>query len=329
MGPGALARVLGPLGKLFPAANFPDLLVGLEMSDDAAVYRISDDLAVIQTLDFFTPIVDDPYDYGAIAAANAMSDIYAMGGEVVMALNICGFPPRLPVEIVGEILRGGAEKVAEAGAVLAGGHTIDDNEPKYGLSVMGFVHPARTLTKAGARPGDMLVLTKALGVGIVTTAAKGDVASPDHLAEAVAQMKKLNRGAARAAQAIGVHAATDITGFGLLGHSYEMAEKSHVCLRFRVDKLPFVAGAKAYAEQWLFPAGSCNNQRFYGEHVSFAEGVSEEMQNLLFTPETSGGLLIAVPQERVGRLTEVLIDSGVDSWIVGDVVPGAGVQVVS
>jgi len=284
---------------------------------------------VIQTLDFFTPIVDDPYDYGAIAAANAMSDIYAMGGEVVMALNICGFPPRLPVEIVGEILRGGAEKVAEAGAVLAGGHTIDDNEPKYGLSVMGFVHPARILTKAGARPGDVLVLTKALGVGIVTTAAKGDVASPDHLAEAVAQMKKLNRGAARAAQAIGVHAATDITGFGLLGHSYEMAEKSHVCLRFRVDKLPFVAGAKAYAEQWLFPAGSCNNQRFYGEHVSFAEGVSEEMQNLLFTPETSGGLLIAVPQERVGRLTEVLIDSGVDSWIVGDVVPGAGVQVVS
>lgn len=314
---------------MFRAEEFPSLLVGLEVSDDAAVYKINDEIAVIQTLDFFPPVVDDPYDYGAIAAANAMSDIYAMGGEVVMALNICGFPPRLPVEIVGEILRGGAEKVAEAGAVLAGGHTIDDNEPKYGLSVMGFVHPARILTKAGARPGDVLVLTKALGVGIVTTAAKGDVASPDHLAEAVAQMKKLNRGAARAAQAIGVHAATDITGFGLLGHSYEMAEKSHVCLRFRVDKLPFVAGAKAYAEQWLFPAGSCNNQRFYGEHVSFAEGVSEEMQNLLFTPETSGGLLIAVPQERVGRLTEVLIDSGVDSWIVGDVVPGAGVQVVS
>lgn len=200
MGPETLAQVLRPLRELFRAKDYPQLLVGLEVSDDAAVYKINDEVAVIQTLDFFTPVVDDPYDYGAIAAANAMSDIYAMGGQVTLALNICGFPPDLPPEITSEILRGGAEKVAEAGGVLAGGHTIDDKEPKYGLSVMGLVHPGRVLTKGGAQPGDALLLTKPLGVGIITTAFKGDVADLQHVAAAVESMKKLNRQAASLAQ---------------------------------------------------------------------------------------------------------------------------------
>ncbi len=327
MGPETLAQVLRPLRELFRPADFPNLLVGLEVADDAAVYRLSPEIAVIQTLDFFTPVVDDPYTYGAIAAANAMSDIYAMGGEVTLALNIAAFPPKLPPEIVAEILRGGGEKVAEAGAVLAGGHTIDDEEPKYGLSVMGVVHPDRILTKGGARPGDALVLTKPLGVGIVTTAAKGDVADPAHLAEAAVSMMRLNREAARIVQEVGVHAVTDVTGFGLLGHGQEMAEKSGVRLRFALDRLPFVAGAREYAEQWLFPAGTCNNERFYQEHITFGPGVSDEDQQLLYTPETSGGLLVAVPPERLGALLEAFRCADHPCWVVGEVVPGAGVEV--
>ncbi len=327
MGPEALAQVLRPLQNLFRAQDYPELLVGLEISDDAAVYKISDEIAVIQTLDFFTPVVDDAYDYGAIAAANAMSDVYAMGGQVALALNICGFPPNLPPEIISEILRGGAEKVREAGGVLAGGHTIDDNEPKYGLAVMGLIHPDRILTKAGARPGDVLALTKPLGVGIITTAAKGDAADPAHVAAAVESMKKLNRQAARLVQQIGVHACTDITGFALLGHGYEMAEKSGVRLRFHVDRLPFLEGAKGYAEQWLFPGGACRNQQCYERHVEFAPGISDEMRQLLFTPETSGGLLVAVPPDKVERLTALFASEGQACWIVGEVTEGQGIQV--
>ncbi len=312
---------------MFRAEEYPNLLVGLEVSDDAAVYKINDEVALIHTLDFFPPVVDDPYDYGAIAAANAMSDVYAMGGEVVLALNICGFPPDLPPEIVAEILRGGAEKVAEAGGVLAGGHTLDDKEPKYGLAVMGFVHPDRVLTKAGAQPGDALILTKPLGVGIITTALKGQVADPTHVAAAVETMKKLNRDAARLIQQAGVRACTDITGFALLGHGYEMAEKSGVRLRFYVDTLPFLEGAKQYAEGWLFPGGSCRNQQFYERWVDFAPGVSEEMQMLLFTPETSGGLLVAVPPERLERLTTLFADKGRPCWVIGEVLEGEGVIV--
>jgi len=243
MGPETLAQVLRPLQGLFSARDYPNMLVGLEVSDDAAVYKITDEVAVIQTLDFFTPVVDDAYAYGAIAAANAMSDIYAMGGQVALALNICGFPPDLPLEIISEILRGGAEKVREAGGVLAGGHTIDDNEPKYGLAVMGLVHPRRILTKGGARPGDLLAITKPLGTGIITTAAKGDAADPAHVAGAIASMQKLNRQAVQWIQQAEVHACTDITGFGLLGHGYEMAEKSGVRLHFRIDRLSFLEGS--------------------------------------------------------------------------------------
>jgi selenide,water dikinase len=329
MGPEALAQVLRPLRDLFPAEEHPELLVGLSISDDAAVYRVSDEVAIIQTLDFFTPIVDDAYDYGAIAAANAMSDVYAMGGDVALALNICGFPPDLPLEITREILRGGAEKVVEAGGVLAGGHTIDDEEPKYGLSVMGTVHPDRVWTKAAARPGDVLVLTKPLGVGIITTALKGDKADPAHVAGAVESMKKLNREAADLIRQVGVRAVTDITGFALLGHGHEMAEKSGVRLRFQVEQIPLLAGAREYADLWLFPGGTCDNERAYEDAVTFASGIEEEMAQLLYTPETSGGLLVAVPPEKVDRLTRLFDEAGHPCWVVGEVVEGRGVEVVS
>ena len=328
MGPETLAQVLRPLKGLFPADQHPQLIVGLEVSDDAAVYQISDEVAIIQTLDFFTPVVDDPYDYGAIAAANAMSDVYAMGGEVVLALNICGFPPELPLEMVTEILRGGAEKIAEAGGVLAGGHTIEDKEPKYGLSVMGIVHPDRVLTKAGAQPGDVLVLTKLLGSGIITTAFKGDAADPAHLAAATESMKTLNRRAAQLIQRVGVHACTDITGFALLGHAFEMAEKSGVRLRLRANQIAFLPGARQYADEWLFPGGTCNNERAYQHAVAFGPAIPEELQQLLYTPETSGGLLVAVPRDRIEGLTALCVDEGQPCWVIGEVVEGAGIEVL-
>lgn len=329
MGPQALAQVLRPLRDLFSAERHPELIVGLSVSDDAAVYRISDEIAIIQTLDFFTPVVDDPYDYGAIAAANAMSDVYAMGGEVVLALNICGFPPDLPPEIASEILRGGGEKVAEAGAVLAGGHTIDDEEPKYGLSVMGLVHPERVWTKAAARPLDVLVLTKPLGVGIITTVLKADVAAPAHIAAAVESMKKLNREAAHIMQQIEVHAVTDVTGFALLGHGYEMAEKSGVRLRFHVEQLPFLEGAKEYADMWLFPGGTCDNERAYEHAVTFAPDIDDEIRQLLYTPETSGGLLAAIPAHQLDELVQRFQEAGQPCWVVGEVVEGEGIEVIS
>ena len=328
MGPEALAQVLRPLQNMFRAEDYPELLVGLEVSDDAAVYKINDEVAVIQTLDFFPPVVDDPYDYGAVAAANAMSDVYAMGGEVVLALNICGFPPDLPPDIVTEILRGGAEKVAEARGILAGGHTLDDKEPKYGLAVMGFVHPNRVLTKAGAQPGDVLILTKPLGVGIITTALKREMADPAHVKAAVESMKKLSREAARLVQSVGVHACTDITGFALLGHAQEMAEKSGVGIRFYLEKLPFLEGARGYAEDGLFPGGACRNQKHYASQVRFALGIPEEMQMLLFTPETSGGLLIAVSSEKLEELTTLFSAEGQEHWTIGEVVEGEGIEVV-
>ena len=327
MGPETLAQVLRPLRSIFPPANFPDLLVGLAIADDAAVWRITDEVAVILTLDFFTPVVDDPYLYGAIAAANAMSDVYAMGGEVALALNIAAFPNDLPPEMISEILRGGAEKVAEAGGVLAGGHTIDDKEPKYGLAVMGLVHPQRVFTKAGARAGDVLVLTKPLGVGLITTAAKADEADPAHLAEAAASMSRLNRTAARLLREAGVDALTDITGFALLGHGCEMAEKSGVRLRFDLQRLPFVSGAREYADAWLFPAGACNNETAYKSCVSFAPGIPEEVQQLLYTPETSGGLLAALSAEKVPGLLAACAAAGQDCWVVGEVVEGEGVEI--
>lgn len=327
MGPEALAQVLRSLQDVFSAEHHPNLLVGLDVGDDAAVYRINDQVAIIHTLDFFPPVVDDPYDYGAIAAANAMSDIYAMGGEVVLALNISAFPSDLPAEIVIEILRGGAEKVAEAGGAIAGGHTLDDKEPKYGLAVMGLVHPDQVLTKANAQPGDVLVLTKPLGVGIITTALKGGVADPNHVAGAVASMVKISRRASQLIQKVGVHACTDITGFAILGHSYEMAEKSRVRIRLHASKLPFLDGAQVYAQDWLFPGGACRNQEYYQQWVDFAPSISEEMKMLLFTPETSGGLLASVPPEKVNQLIALFAEAEHPLWVVGEVVEGEGIEV--
>jgi selenide,water dikinase len=320
--------VLRPLKETFDETAFPNLLIGLASPDDAAVYRISEEQAIIFTTDFFTPVVDDPYTFGAVAAANAMSDVYAMGGQVVLALSIAAFPPKLPATILGEILRGAAEKVAEAGGVIAGGHTIDDDEPKFGLAVMGMVHPGRVGKKGGARPGDLLLLTKPLGVGIITTAAKGDAADPAHLEGAIQSMLQLNRQAAHLAQQVDFHAMTDVTGFALLGHGYEMAGQSRVGFRFFFEQIPFLPGAKDYAEQWLFPGGACNNQRTYQQHISF-NGLEEEMQMLLFTPETSGGLLIALPPAEAARLEALFRDAGQPIWRVGEVLAGKGIEVRS
>jgi len=315
------------LRETFDETSFPNLMVGLNSPDDAAVYRIGDDQALIFTTDFFTPVVDDPYIYGAVAAANAMSDVYAMGGQVVLALSIAAFPPKLPAATISEILRGAAEKVAEAGGVIAGGHTIDDEEPKFGLAVMGTVHPSRVGRKGGARPGDCLLLTKPLGVGIITTAAKGDQADPAHLDAAIQSMMHLNRQAAEQAQQVPFHAMTDITGFALLGHAHEMASPSGVRFRFKLKQLPFLEGAMDYAAMWLFPAGTCNNERTFQDHITFRD-IPDEIQQLLYTPETSGGLLIALEPAEADRLETLYRQAGQPVWRVGEVVEGAGIEVV-
>jgi len=302
-------------------------MVGLSSPDDAAVYRLNEKTALIFTTDFFTPIVDDPYTYGAIAAANAMSDVYAMGGRVLMALSIAAFPPKLPGRVIGEILRGAGEKVAEAGGVIAGGHTIDDNEPKFGLAVVGVVDPGRVATKGGVQAGDQILLTKPLGVGIITTAAKGDAAESAHLAAAIQSMMQLNRRAAQLAEEVTVHAMTDVTGYALLGHSYEMASLSGVGLRFTFDRLPFLPGAKEYADLSLFPGGSCRNQETYARHVSFGK-LEEEMQLLLFTPETSGGLLIALSPGEADRLETLCCEAGQAVWRVGEAFEGEGIEIL-
>jgi selenide,water dikinase len=327
MGPEALAQVLRPLQDVFQGRNFPGLLVGLDSGDDAAVYKIDNETAIIQTIDFFTPIVDDPYEFGAIAAANAVSDVYAMGGDVLLALNVCAFPRNLPVQVISEILRGGAEKVAEAGGVLAGGHTIVDKEPKYGLAVLGLVHPEHLLTRAGARVGDIVVLTKPLGVGLVTTALKKGAAESSHLGKAVKSMITLNKEASRLIRQVDVSACTDITGFSLLGHSCEMAQKSGVRIKLSFSRLPFIEGALDYAEKRFFPGGACSNERYYKKHVVFPPGLSDEMKMALFTPETSGGLFAAVSKDSWQSLADRFDRDKHPFRIVGEVVDGQGVEV--
>jgi len=327
MGPGDLEKLLIPLYGYV----HPDLIVGLEGGDDAAVYRISREQAIIQTVDFFPPVVDDPYDYGAIAAANAMSDVYAMGGEVLLALNVAAFPETLPVEVINEILRGGAEKVAEAGGVVAGGHTLTDEEPKYGLCVTGIVHPDSVVTKAGAQVGDALILTKPLGVGLITTALRAQEAEPEHVEGAVKSMLRLNRAAAQAMQEVGVHACTDITGFALLGHAWEMAKRSKVGLRISASALPLLPGALGYAARGFIPGGLVRNRHYILENdrAVLPEGLSEEMVDLLFCPETSGGLLIALPPDRLTRLQELLTERGEEHWVIGEVIEGDKIEVVA
>ena len=295
------------------------MLVGLDDPDDAAVWRLDDKRALVVTTDFFTPVVDDPFDYGAIAAANALSDVYAMGGSPFLALNIAALPPDLPAEISTGILRGGAEKAREAGVVLAGGHTIQDKEPKYGLIVLGFVEPERLITKRGAQPGDVLVLSKPLGFGTITTALKRDQVQAADLAEAVSWMKRLNKAAAQAALTTGVRAGTDITGFSLLGHAWEMAQASGVDLHFDFDQIPFIQGAKHYAQEWIFPGGSSDNRLYFSPHVKFSAAIDEPSQMLLFDAQTSGGLLLAVPKAKLQTISTAAQELEQPLWVVGEV----------
>jgi selenide, water dikinase len=300
--------------------------VATNTADDAGVYRISADLALVQTVDVFTPVVDEPYWFGAIAAANALSDVYAMGGVPRTALNIAGFPrSKLPLEVLGEILRGGGEKCAEAGVAVIGGHTLDDPEPKFGLSVTGFVHPDRVVTNAAARPGDRLVLTKPLGLGVITTGIKQERTTRSTIDEAIRVMAALNRAAGQAMADVGVSAATDITGFGLLGHLHEMTRASGVRARILLSAVPILEEAWGLARAGIVPAGTQRNRAALAGAVIW-EGINEDGQILLCDAQTSGGLLIAVSGDRLARLVDALRAGGaVASEEVGEItVEGAG-----
>ena len=316
-----------PIQNFFDPADYPDLLVGLGEPDDAAVWRLEEGRALVATTDFFTPVVDNPYDFGAIAAANALSDVYAMGGKPFLALNVAAIPLDLPAEVVGEILRGGAEKARQAGGVIAGGHTIQDKEPKYGLMVLGFVDPEHMLTKGGARPGDVLVLNKPLGFGTTTTALKQGRADPTDVSEVVGWMKKLNAIAASLALEFGLQGGTDITGYGLLGHALEMAQASGVGLRFALEKIPFTRGARRYADEFIFPGGSSDNREYYRSQVTFDPAIDEPYQMLLFDAQTSGGLLLAVPPERLEALLARAAQVGEVLWVVGEAFAGQDIVV--
>ena len=279
------------------------------------------------SLDFFAPLVDDPCQYGAIAAANAMSDIYAMGGEVTLALNVAAFPEDLAHETVSKILHGAADKVAEAGGIIAGGHTIIDAEPKYGLCVLGLVHPKRILTKSGARPGDALYLSKPLGTGIVTTAAMRDEAKPEHLQTAIEWMTRLNRHPSHIAREVEAHALTDITGYGILGHGYEMADAGNVALRLSAGRMPLLPGALEYASRGIVTGGASRNRSHLQDKVTFSGKVTEEMQHILFDPQTSGGLLLAVDPERAAEMEARSAAAELPVWQIGEVIKGPGIRV--
>lgn len=343
MGPGDLAQVLRPL----VVHTHPNLIIGLNPGDDAAVYLLDNGQALVQTLDFFPPVVDDPYTFGAVAAANSMSDVYAMGGEVALALNIVAFPTDLDKAILTAILQGGLDKVREAGGIIAGGHTVTDPEPKYGLCVTGFVDPARIMSKAGAQPGDRLILTKPLGTGVITTAAKNDRATPAHLQAAVDSMLRLNGPASRVLVEAGIKACTDITGFGLLGHASEMAQASGVLFRFSAAIVPLLDGALDYVRDKQVPGGTGRNRDYLTRpdtaepeaahptggqaevRVRIEGTVSRDLLTLLFDPQTSGGLLASVPANRVGEIKARLEEAGVGAWEVGEVAVGQGVAVAS
>src|SRR5229473_828039 len=319
MGPGDLQDVLDGLR----VETHPDLLVGLDKSDDAAVFRVSDEVAIVETVDFFPPIVDDPYTYGAIAAANSMSDVYAMGGEVLFALNVAGFPRELSKSIIAAIFRGGADKVREAGGVIAGGHTVVDAEPKYGLCVTGRVHPDRILIKGGLRPGDRVFLSKPLGTGVITTAAKNGAASSDVLAGAVASMLRLNRVAAEVARDSGAKGATDITGFGFLGHAGEMVKASRAGLAIDASRLPILPGTRELAEAGQFSGGMKRNRRYvdssFGADLTIAPSVPAYLASLLTESETSGGLLFSVAPDRAPSVIDAFRRRGEDCWEIGSV----------
>lgn len=315
IGPETLSKILDKLPKM----HNENLMVGIETSDDAAVYKINDDVATIQTLDFFTPVVDDPYMFGQIAAANSLSDVYAMGGKPTVAMNIVCFPNCLNIEILGEILKGGADKVIEAGAVIIGGHSVSDDEPKYGLSVMGLVHPEKILKNYGSKVGDVLILTKPLGTGILTTAIKAEMASQEAYNQGIKIMSTLNKYAGEIITKYNITACTDVTGFSLMGHGYEMASASNVTFKLFKDKLPIIQSVKEYAKMGLVPAGTYNNRSYLDGKFELKD-VDEFLQDILFDPQTSGGLLVSVPKDEGVKLLSELETLEIEAAIIGEVV---------
>ena len=317
LAPGSLAKVLGELPRTYDER----LLVGFDASDDACVYDLGDGRGLVETCDFFPPMVDDPFLFGQVAAANALSDVWAMGGAPALALNLLCFPNCLGIEVAGQILAGGADKCREAGCVVAGGHSINDREPKYGMAVTGFVALDRMLANAGARVGDALVLTKALGTGILTTAHKAELLDDAGVRVATDSMITLNKAAAEALADLDAHAATDVTGFSLLGHGCEMAEASGVTLEIRSADVPVMARAREMARLGLIPAGAYRNRDFFGPRVEMEEGVPLDLADVLFDPQTSGGLLVALPEADAETLVTRLRDAGQPAALVGQAVP--------
>lgn len=313
MGPRALAQVLRRVN--FPA-DPEKLLIGLDKADDAAVYSLTDDIALIQTLDFFTPVVDDPYLFGQIAAANALSDVYAMGGQPILAMNIVGFPSSLEAEILSQILQGGADKVKEAGASLCGGHTVVDEEPKYGLSVTGTVHPDKLLSNSGIKKGDLILLTKPLGTGVMVSAIKGGFTKGDKSNPAVKSMLTLNNTALKYFDQYQINACTDVTGFGLIGHLLEMSENSSLQIEVEAPEIPIFEGVREFAESGLLPAGAYKNRDNYEEFVSESGKRDQILYDLMYDPQTSGGLLISAAEEDAAELLIDLYAEGMDVAVI-------------
>ena len=298
--------------RQLPPVRDPNLLVGVDTADDAAVYKLSDETALVQTVDFFPPVVDDPYWFGAIAAANAFSDVYAMGGQPLLALNVVGFPVDLPKEILGQVLQGGAAKAEEAGVLIIGGHTVDDAEPKYGMAVTGTVKPGKQITNAGARPGDVLVLTKPIGTGVITTAGKREQVNADVLDNAIKAMSTLNKPASEAMIAVGVHACVDVTGFGLIGHLLGMLNASNVSSELSFKDVPLLDGAESLAADGIVPGGTQRNRNAAEESVEWAAELQEHERLLLCDAQTSGGLLMALPEARMDAILTELQSRGVE-----------------
>ncbi len=322
--PEILSQVLRNIKK----SSDENLLVGLEHSDDAAVYKLNEETAIIQTLDFFTPIVDDPYDFGQIAAANALSDIYAMGGEPLLALNIVCFPDTLEPSVLSEILRGGQDKVEEAGCILGGGHSVVDSEPKYGLSVTGLVDPNKIMANNTAKLGDVLILTKPLGVGIINTAIKQKKASKEAMDMAIKSMKTLNKYAKDACKNLNVHSITDITGFGLGGHAIEMAEASELSFIIDSKKIIYIDEARDFAKQGVVPGGAAKNKKFFIDRCEIKDSVENYMHSIIFDPQTSGGLLISVDKKDAETILDRLKDSDIESAIIGEVIEYKGKHLI-
>ncbi len=305
--------------KDLPQSNHPDLLVGFNNADDAGVFKISESLALVQTLDFFPPIVDDPYNFGRIAAANALSDVYAMGGRPVTAMSIVGFPPKLPASILADILRGGSEKIEEAGAVVVGGHSIKDNELKYGISVTGLIDPSKVLSNSNAQIGDKIYLTKKLGTGLITTAIKRNAVSDELIDIVTEQMVELNKDTAEIMIKHNPSSVTDITGYGLMGHAFEMADGSDVTIRLFADKLPLLPNVLEFAEAMMVPGGTFANKEFLEGNYSIADTINPDFEHLLFDPQTSGGLFISIPESSCAAFEKEFKEKNIFAACIGSV----------